>query len=238
VRGAVVALTLVACQFNTAGGGLGTGGGNGGNGGMAGAGGSGGSSGIGGSGGTGTGGVSGAGGSGGMTIDAARPDAAVIDAMIDAPTTGLCVSLNQRVCINSTQSGHCDSLLNPVADRNCPPSSMCSNGTCRPPSGSNSCVREMDCTTATSCDLYTSTNGNSIIGACTPNQGNGTLYDTCNNDNQCQSGTCASATSFPDECYYACRMDPDCPMGGHCVNITAPATLEGTATTGVKGCFK
>ena len=47
-----------------------------------------------------------------------------------------------------------------------------------------------------------------------------------------------SASTFPDECYYACRMDPDCPMGGHCVTITGPSSLEGTPTTGVKGCFK
>jgi hypothetical protein len=236
VRWTVLALTVVACQFDTAGGGLGTAGGAGGMAGVGGGSGVGGSGGIGG--GSGTGGMSGTGGSAGMMVDAARPDAAVIDApMIDAPT-GPCASVNQRVCISSTQSGHCDNLLMPVADRNCPPTSMCSNGTCRPPSGAQSCTHESDCGITTACVLYTSTNGNSIIGACTPNDGNGSLYDNCNNGNQCQSGTCASANTFPDQCYYACRMDMECPMGGHCVNVTAPATLEGTATTGVKGCFK
>jgi hypothetical protein len=214
-------------------GGSGGAGGSGGSGGMAGSGGSGGSSGSGGS-----GGVGGVGGSGGTTTDAARLDAAVDAPTIDAPSTGLCVSINQRVCITSTQSGHCDNLLNPVPDRNCPPSSMCSNGTCRPPAGSNSCVREMDCTTATTCDLYTSTSGNSIIGACTPNQGTGGLYFDCSSDDQCQSGTCADAMNFQTECFVACRMDMECPMGGHCVLISAPATLEGTSTNGVKGCFK
>ena len=241
MRSVVLALTVAACSFDassglTSSGGTGGSGATGGSGGISGSGGTGGISGSGGSGGI--GGSGGTGGSGGMMIDAGMPDAPPIDAAIFLDAPAICTSVGQRVCVNATTSGTCSGALQPTPDRNCPPSSMCSNGTCRPPSGAQSCVREMDCTAATACDLYTSTNGNSIIGACTPNEGNGTLYDSCNNDNQCQSGTCASAATFTDQCYYACRMDPDCPMGGHCVTITAPTMLEGTATTGVKSCFK
>ena len=211
-------------------------GGSGGVGGTGGAGGSGGSGGIGGASGSG-----GTGGSGGVMIDAGIPDAPPppIDApvFLDAPPP--CTSVGQRVCVNATTSGICNGGAQPMPDRNCPPTSMCMNGTCRPPTGAQSCVKEGDCTGATACDLYTNTNGTSIIGACTPNDGTGVLYDTCNNDQQCQSGICAGAAPmFQNQCYVACRMDMDCPMGGHCVVITSPTTLEGTPTTGVKGCFK
>jgi hypothetical protein len=240
MRWAVLALTFVACSFDSSGSGIN---GTGGTGGIAGTGGTGGIAGTGGSGGIagtgGSGGIAGTGGSGGM------PDAAVDGPPPDAPIDGPpnpCTFAGQRLCINATQSGSCDGSLQPVPDRNCPPSSFCQNGTCRPPNEANGCDRENDCQWGQACDMYVSSDGTSIITVCTPNDGQGGAYSQCNTatGSQCQSSTCAEETvsGTVDQCFFACKQSQDCPMGGVCLDISSPGSLEGTSTAGIKSCFK
>jgi len=222
----VIALTFVACSFDS-GGFNGSGG--------AGAGGAGGAGGTGGAGGIGgTGGSAGTGGSGGTTMpDAPMPDAPVPDAApIDAPPPGLCLSLNLRVCITSTQSGHCDNLLQPIADRSCPPGSLCSNGYCQPPNGAQQCQNRVNCGIGQACDLYVV--AGQLQGYCTNDLGGGGTFASCNDDRECRAALCVTKMDGTRNCLALCMSS--CP-GGTCDLVTQPATIEGVSTSAIKSCF-
>src|SRR5437870_1734727 len=116
------AFALTACSFDPSGrtsdvppGFTGGAAGTGGTGGTGGSGGVGGAGGMGGSGGSGGNGGNGGNGGGNNTDPCAL------------------LAVGARVCVDSGHSGTCELLsgvLGPVADRTCPPSSMCTSGYC------------------------------------------------------------------------------------------------------------
>src|SRR5262245_32569107 len=121
---------------------------------------------MGGMGGGGGGGTSGSGGTAGTSGAGGRPDASIRDGAMPDAATGLCITDGQRICLTPVQSGHCELLgvLMPVADRDCPPGSLCVGGYCQPPAGANSCTSIADCTNNQVCNLYSNPMHDGLVG--------------------------------------------------------------------------
>ncbi len=153
-----------------------------------------------------------------------------------------CTLPNQRVCIDSVTSGVCG--MPPIADRNCPPGSMCQGGFCKPPTGASPCQSNNDCNFGEDCDLYVGAGGNSLQGFCTSDGGGtadvGTPCSSPGSDPTCNSGLCAvdAFDQLVVECLFPCNGGGDCPFNGNCRNLAAPLTIEGVSTAAVQGCFQ
>ncbi|HJZ88504.1 MAG TPA: hypothetical protein VKN99_25200, partial [Polyangia bacterium] len=184
----------------------------------------------------------GSGGTGGTGGTGGAPDAG----MDSGPDGGpICAGqpADTRVCLGSATSGHCDGTGGALIDRVCPPDSTCSSGYCQPPPG-GACATSSQCLLGRICMLFVSNGGSSLQGSCSDPYiivgGGGFIYQNCTSGGQCRSGICATDaddTSL-NQCLYPCRNDNDCPMGGGCHAISAPSAIEGTSTSGVKGCFR
>lgn len=153
--------------------------------------------------------------------------------------TGDCLVAGARTCIDATTAGYCDSSLQAVADRPCPPTSTCVAGHCAPPAGATACQRASDCTIGV-CDLYVVMG--MLVGRCTPAQGSGGMFSDCGatgNAGACETGICAADSGGESQqCLVPCRpgMNGDCP-GGECLPIGEPTTIEG-APVGGSACFQ
>lgn len=181
-------------------------------------------------GGAGSGGAGGAGGTGGMP-DAHPPDAAP-----------LCTSANQRVCPTSTKSGHCDSTLSAVADRDCPSGSTCMGGYCQPPSGAAACTSTNNCNAPLVCALYSNSTHTGLVGYCSnPRPGGAGLYADCTSDLTCGSDFCAMRSGGLLECAEPCSGTGGqvCPgAASNCRPIASPTTIEGIPTAGQLACLQ
>jgi hypothetical protein len=173
----------------------------------------------------GAGGAGGAGGTGGM------PDAAP-----------LCTSANQRVCPTATQSGHCDSTLNAVADRHCPTGSTCMGGYCQPPGGAAACTSTSDCGGSLVCGLYSNSTHTGLVGYCSNSgPGGAGLYADCTRDSDCGSDFCAMRSNGLFECSQPCSgtSSAQCPgAANNCRPIASPSTVEGIPTAGQLACLQ
>jgi len=144
----------------------------------------------------------------------------------------LCTSDGMRVCVDATHSGHCAGGA-PVADRSCPPDSMCTDGLCAPPMGATQCLGDADCTNQV-CDLYVV--GSSLQGFCSDPIGTNT--GSCSNageDLNCDSGICSSGNGT--QCLSPCTTTGDCVGGSQtCSSMSNPQSIEGQSTSGTKHC--
>jgi hypothetical protein len=149
-------------------------------------------------------------------------------------------NLFDRVCIDPIHSGHCEVTagfrLTAVADRTCPPTSLCIAGHCQPPPFALVCQSQSDCLGGHVCDLYVGPSG--VIGRCTDAiSGGAGMYEDCTSDVNCRTGLCASFGNT-QQCLYPCGDQRDCRGGGGCGFITSPALLEGVPIAGaVASCF-
>jgi hypothetical protein len=167
--------------------------------------------------------------------DAGMPDGPPPDA---AP---LCTSANQRVCPSSSQSGHCDSMLNAVADRTCPGGSTCMGGYCQPPSGAAACTSTNNCNATLVCAIYSNPTHTGLVGFCsTPRPGGAGLYANCTRDLDCGSDFCAMRSGGLLECAEPCSSTSvTCPgAANNCNAIASPTTIEGIPTAGQRACLQ
>ena len=146
---------------------------------------------------------------------------------------GVCATIGQRVCIDATHSGSCDSSLQAVTDRSCPPSSLCSNGYCAPAIGATPCNSGVQCSGGKVCDLFVV--AGVLAGSCMPPFGAGGTYSSCSpagNAPECKTGLCADAGG-EHQCLVPCVAS--C-AGGMCSTVDQPTTVEGVSTAGQKSC--
>jgi hypothetical protein len=140
--------------------------------------------------------------------------------------SGGCVN-GMRACKGTAQSGVCVGGVVQV-DRDCPPTSTCSNGYCQPPPGATACSDDATCSGAV-CDPYV-IGGTVISGFCTP-PGPGTrgADASCNVDSDCATGLCVQ-----QQCYGECTTGvTQCPHNQDCDTFSChsePLTLEGVPT--------
>ena len=153
-----------------------------------------------------------------------------------------CTSANQRVCTSSAQSGHCDSMLSAVADRDCPGGSTCMGGYCQPPSGATACTSTSDCSASQVCALYSNSTHTGLVGFCSnPRPGGAGLYADCTRDLDCGSDFCASRSGGLLECAEPCSSTSGtvCPgAANNCNSIASPTTIEGIPTAGQRACLQ
>ncbi len=138
-----------------------------------------------------------------------------------------------RVCVDATHSGSCDGTGEIVTDRDCPPASMCTGGYCRPPAGAAPCTTDAQCTGSDVCDLYVQ--GGMLVGYCTGQFGMDGTYQSCQSNDQCQTGLCADS----GQCYTACTGTGQgtCRSGPDSIDCTSlDVTVEGVTSTGLSTC--
>jgi hypothetical protein len=167
----------------------------------------------------------------------AAPEASTADtAPVDIATTdnagAACVE-GVRGCIDAARSGVCvGGEL--IADRDCPPTSVCMAGVCAPPAGATACTGDVGCVAPEVCDVYVM--GGALAGFCTPPIGaTSGSCTTAGYDATCDSGICAAGGDT--RCLSPCVSQVDC-LGGNqtCDGVTAPGTIDGQVTTGLKHC--
>jgi hypothetical protein len=155
---------------------------------------------------------------------------------------GACTTAGERLCVDVHHSGHCDQSLGLLADRDCPPDSMCLGGYCQPNVSAATCARQGDCALGRVCDLFVVSG--KLTGFCSLAGGSGPVYTACTATNQtatCESGLCSTGTILGvHECLTPCTglSGGDCTNGGICETLVDPVTIEGVSTTGLHGCFK
>jgi hypothetical protein len=141
-----------------------------------------------------------------------------------------------RVCQNAGVGAACELFggsYTEQPDRACPPTSACSEGYCRAPSGALACSRPADCAPVpdTTCDPFVVSQAGTLTiqGDCVPPFGGS--QGTCTAagfDSTCSSGFCVS-TNGQLVCLVLCTQASDCPAGESCAGRLI--TVEGLTTT-------
>ena len=137
-----------------------------------------------------------------------------------------------RVCVDATDSGSCNSAGQAVADRACPPGSMCGSGYCQPPVGAMSCTTDTDCPGNGVCDPYVVSGA--FQGFCTGPDGSHVVYESCSGTSSpgCDTGVCVNG-----QCFSGCKNQSDCPSADSVSCTAGSGTLEGVSISGLKSCF-
>jgi hypothetical protein len=165
---------------------------------------------------------------GSKPVDMAKP--IVVDMAAPGDLAG-CAS-NARVCLDSKHSAACVAGA-PVPDRTCPSGSTCTDGVCQPPSGAMACTRNIQCAAGEGCMAYSV--ANMLKGFCTQlvtgaTKGEQVACDKAGWDDTCTTGLCTTLGTAGTFCAIACTAAGNCTNltgAPRCLNISAPATLEG-----------